>query len=395
MGTWKARFDGREVLIHATKDEARAMSSAVQKVLKIDQYHRELSGVIGEEEHGCELWTLGMASGVPLVDEAAYEVDKAALLASIGQDVTAAVVPTITAAARAVFQKHLPVVDKRLTREAKNAEDAERTARETASASVAETRVAEWAATWCNSADKVRVPDGNMAVVIQMTYDNSDSMTDYYSPHCSYGEAMLLGIVRKGARTEVTARRLLGGYAELAKLEWKWKSQTYSGGHGNFLTSTTAAGVAEGVTTYGGDKNPSCVWEISFERYRCDFLPFRGYPGTGRATAAKLPTERPTGGGNGSSSEEERILEANMARLTDGGGPVAAAKQTAGTAKPTVAQKTVTENDEKNGIEVRFPARPADSVLTALKSAGWRWSRFAACWYNRRSEANRAFAESL
>lgn len=55
----------------------------------------------------------------------------------------------------------------------------------------------------------------------------------------------------------------------------------------------------------------------------------------------------------------------------------------------------VTENAEKNGVEIRFPAIPPEEVRTALKANGWRWSRFAKCWYSRASDEARAFAREI
>jgi hypothetical protein len=63
-------------------------------------------------------------------------------------------------------------------------------------------------------------------------------------------------------------------------------------------------------------------------------------------------------------------------------------------ARVSVSGVTVTENDEKDGIEVRFPAKPAPEVLERLKANGWRWSRFSS-WYTRRTDAARKFAEAL
>ena len=60
-----------------------------------------------------------------------------------------------------------------------------------------------------------------------------------------------------------------------------------------------------------------------------------------------------------------------------------------------VAGATVTRNEAKNGIEIRFPSRPGDDVLTSLKANGWRWSRFAGCWYNRASEEAQEFADRI
>ena len=56
---------------------------------------------------------------------------------------------------------------------------------------------------------------------------------------------------------------------------------------------------------------------------------------------------------------------------------------------------TVSENPGKNGIEIRFAVKPPAATLDALKGAGWRWSRFSACWYNRASADAREFAERI
>ena len=56
---------------------------------------------------------------------------------------------------------------------------------------------------------------------------------------------------------------------------------------------------------------------------------------------------------------------------------------------------TVTVNEDRNGIEIRFPKKPVQSGLDNLKANGWRWSRFGGCWYNRRNDQNMSFAESV
>ena len=58
-------------------------------------------------------------------------------------------------------------------------------------------------------------------------------------------------------------------------------------------------------------------------------------------------------------------------------------------------EKTVTHNEEKNGIEITFPGRPNQEVLTLLKSNGWKWSHYNRVWYNRFSEVNLTFANKL
>ena len=85
---------------------------------------------------------------------------------------------------------------------------------------------------------------------------------------------------------------------------------------------------------------------------------------------------------DGASASMERVTFAERATPED-----------RGTVFGTAA--TVSENRERNGIEIRFPSRPGDGVLARLKANGWRWSRFSGCWYNRDSEEARAFAEEI
>ncbi|MCE5309690.1 MAG: methyltransferase [Acidobacteriales bacterium] len=66
------------------------------------------------------------------------------------------------------------------------------------------------------------------------------------------------------------------------------------------------------------------------------------------------------------------------------------------TAAPVaVAGATLTENNEKDGLELRFPSKPDVLVLGSLKANGWRWSRFSSCWYHKRTDQARRFAELL
>lgn len=60
-----------------------------------------------------------------------------------------------------------------------------------------------------------------------------------------------------------------------------------------------------------------------------------------------------------------------------------------------LAAPTMTLNAEKSGVEIRFPSKPAAETLTALKSNGWRWSRFGGLWWRKDSPEARAFAEKL
>jgi hypothetical protein len=52
-------------------------------------------------------------------------------------------------------------------------------------------------------------------------------------------------------------------------------------------------------------------------------------------------------------------------------------------------------NEELNGVELYFAAKPMQETLTVLKSNGFRWSGFKKCWYSKQSEKTMQLANSL
>lgn len=189
----------------------------------------------------------------------------------------------------------------------------------------------------------VTVSDEKMAIVLVMTYDDSDMMTDYYAPHCSLGEALLLAAVPKSARTEIIARQAIAKYPELAGLEWKWHTENYSMGHGNYLMSTPQG--TRPKSAYDGRKEVAWSWEVQFSGSG-DVLAYKNYPGET-------------------------------------------------TSQTVTATGKVTLNPDKNGVEVRFPNKPAPEVISSLKSHGFRWSPTGKLWYAKQTAERIAFAQSL
>ena len=56
----------------------------------------------------------------------------------------------------------------------------------------------------------------------------------------------------------------------------------------------------------------------------------------------------------------------------------------------------VTENKEKNGIEIRFPSMPSEAIRNYMKANGWRWTRYnGGLWYNRATDENRKVAAEV
>jgi len=52
----------------------------------------------------------------------------------------------------------------------------------------------------------------------------------------------------------------------------------------------------------------------------------------------------------------------------------------------------VSKNDEKCGIEIRFPEKPSADVINSLKDKGFRWSPFNSVWWKKFNDADYAWA---
>ena len=52
-------------------------------------------------------------------------------------------------------------------------------------------------------------------------------------------------------------------------------------------------------------------------------------------------------------------------------------------------------NQACNGLELYFPTKPSENVLTQMKAAGWRYHRIKKCWYAKQTDSNRKLADAI
>jgi hypothetical protein len=178
---------------------------------------------------------------------------------------------------------------------------------------------------------------GNMVVEIGACTDCSDIMTDYFDRHHPLTGNYALALVHKGAQTEAVARSVVNQIPELASLTWEWHQEAYSGGNGYYLQS----GVVGRVPYRGEEK--AFWYEISMNKWL-----------DGKEVVKSRLFLSPTTAAPGS------------AVVGEGGNGV-----------------KISRNEEHNGIEIRFPAKPAPSVIDHLKAGGFRWSRPQSLWYTK------------
>lgn len=203
-----------------------------------------------------------------------------------------------------------------------------------------------------------RMPAGTVSVIIaQYEINDCDSMTDYFATKTGRSVILAFSSHKRDLFSEMRkAAALLPETAHLATAGPEAEHrEKYSMGSGYYLKT-------------GGSY--STGWNVSKTRLNRNVEEIAGQPdGWAPHFTAKQATVK-----------ESLTVD-----------PVAEAAAIAGfEGKPAVRF-----NAEKNGIELSFPSKPAEAVLSMLKRHGWRWSRFSSCWYQRASaEALNAAAQA-
>jgi len=147
------------------------------------------------------------------------------------------------------------------------------------------------------SGAEITIEPGQMAVVAKLNYDNSDSMTDYFDRHCGIGPGFVLAVGKSGRETEARARAAVALYPELAGVQFAWKTEKWSMGHGNYLEAESGfvkltPEMAGNRSIYRGGEVPAARWEITFRKAHsaAETLPaFKGYP-NGQPSAPSVPS---------------------------------------------------------------------------------------------------------
>src|ERR1035437_6309973 len=320
-----------------------------------DNTYVDLIGVIGQSERRCVLTTMGTAGNREDVTAV-----KEAIGAQFAWTITAQNVNEITKAladALVILEQNRPVHDNRTTPAEDTARNEERARMAAEQKAKGDRSAAAFVAHYGNG-EKVTSQPGQMVIVAQVCFDNSDSMSDYFDRQASLSQSFALLVVSKQAETERLARRGVSVSSLLAGIEFYWHTEKYSMGPGNYLESkggfelpADLQGLREGYRI-GGVTHAH--WEITFQHVYREPFTLDAIAGYGQIQLC------PQG------STPEPVLDV-----------------------------TISENEEKDGIEISFPSKPSTNVLESLKANGWRWSRFSSCWYTKRSDKARQFAEAL
>ncbi len=330
------------------KREAERVAKAVDRLLSINSYRRELRGIYGKTEDETTYFVIG--EKYPVENPELYKADLNEFLASLPPVITD--IQDVIRKAEFLFKKHIPTVNKRETEEQAKArqekEDKIHEEWEQKRNTDHDDFISEW-----GKPEKVTIPNGMMAVILEITFDDSHPQSDYFAPHRQIGSDLCLGLAHKGPKTERIARSILAKYSELNKYKFTWHVENYSMGHGNYLISEHT-GIKMKRGAYDGRQEVETRFEIRFDTYAKEMHPYKNY-----SPSDALQDSNDTG-------HAFQSMDVTM-RL----------------------------NDEKEGVELKFTEKPSEEIIASLRIAGFRWSRPKRLWYAKQNERTIAFAKKL
>lgn len=189
------------------------------------------------------------------------------------------------------------------------------------------------------------IPAGKRGVIMQICFDNSDAMTDYFDRHHSL-ETYLLAIISDGREDERGLRNVIDRIPALKAIPFEWHTEKYSMGHGNYLESKTCPETRKHPYE---DYEVNCHYEIRY---------LKTY---GKDKKSLAHPEWYQGD-----------LSVSFSSASNNGEPV--------------SEMTIRKNVKMDGIEIVFPTKPERNVIDTLKGYGFRWSQRQGLWYRRYSE---------
>lgn len=389
MGQWKSTAGPRQT---------KAVEKAILELSRHGQSHVELYGVIGqpETESRSTYWSPLSPTRQDAFDALEDVGEKYAW--TITRDNHHAIVEDLEAAKAALAP--LPVSDNRHTpeeeaeRKQRAAErDAEHHARQNKSEEIAE------------EIARRRPPWADAAIIAEMEIDDCDSMTDYFATKTD--RKVLIGW-RRGKREDFRQlRRAAAQFCETAHLgpgKERIELRAYDAKDNRFLP-WSMLGQGDEAPHFDNEQDADAWIEAhpapdgyAIEK-NVESIEHRENWSMGAGNYLKAARRYGTGWtvrSHDAAATYWITADLEIALPAEPANAPKSATRKGSRAKPTpVAEATVTENDEKDGIEIRFPDRPPQETLDALKANGWRWSRFGKCWYARRTPEARTFAENI
>jgi len=367
LRTYPVRINEKTVNVKAKKDEVKAFWRMVSPLADIRRHTVEWSGVIGETERRAGYF-VPLSEPATLADEAGFEAEKEAFINALPDPITRDDFRAIERQVTDIYNRHVPTVDKRKTKDEQAAENRK-------VAALRETREAE------QSARQQKLNEQRQELYRQY-------------PHLKAGNSGDYAIAAKNIRTELA--RAFPGHT------FSVRSSTFSMGD-SIRVAWTDGPTYDEVTAIA-----SKYQRGNFDGMTDMYEEHRDDPWTKAFGGSKyVQTTRNLSDGAFDTAKKE--LEA---RTSDPGAlkdPDIRAhahsksyytppEKTGGNGKAKGEKYESAEiliNEEKGGIEVYFDDKPSEGILDILRENKFRYHRKRKFWYAKQAPQTWAAAQDL
>jgi len=379
LRTHTYHVNGKEINIKAKKDVAKKMMQRITSLTDIRRHRRELTGIKGGDAERSSTYYMPLSPPGTLADETGFERELAHFMAkNLPDPITESDWPEIQARIDDIFNRHVPVDDKRQTpdqqkEQARQSNDAatrrkaeraekqrkffeqqqgviqqyphlQRHDRSKSDYAVAATNIrTELKKTWPGQEFSVRSKSFSMGDAIDIrwtdgpTRDQVEKLTNKYQ------------------------RGHFDGMQDMYVDDY-WDVWTNTFGGSKYVTaerSLSAAAMKQAAAEAG---RPEAVEEDANGAYRL---------ATDRETEKQIRTI----------AEEKSYYQTPEQASEDNNDPQ--------------GEVQVLENPEKNGIEIWFSEKPSPGIRAILKANGFRFHRKRAFWYAKQNTKTWAVAKDI
>jgi hypothetical protein len=364
---WSVKLAGNTYQVKALKSNVLNFVSTARSVQSVAQRVKEISNYDGKE-HTSIMYTLFGPSGTPIANPDKYAADRDAWIASLPVPplvIDQALIDSLTASAQVILDEHTPVKDSRETDEQRAERKIEQEKQYAENAKLQAEREA-------NDPDRNKERNINtISTKVKAQLLKEFPGTDWSVTVSKYsgGRSMTVALMAAPfsvfqSKTDIQGNVRPFDYAQLNQYQLRQDERIYSdeylyvcNGTPLTLEGWTMLKRADEIANADNWNHSDSQTDYYDVNYGCDLHIGKWDKAFQVREAAAQSTDSPT------TTSADGI--------------------------------TVRRNIAQDGVEVAFPAKPAQSVIDTLKSHGFRWSFKNHVWYKRYSESVLAFAQSL
>ena len=376
---YKIKIKGQSYNVSGKKSEVQNLAGRIRDAVELNHSFKELTGVIGISERSSTMITLFGTEDFKIIDTESYNQEVTELLAMV-EGAKPADFQAIIIKAKTIYAKHIPVIDKRRTPEQEKQRLDEYKANQEEQEKQANIKADK------DNAEKERllqeypyliIQDGKISDRVLAAKNIRIELARIFPGHKfsvvskSFSMGNDINVAWDDGPTDEEVEKIISKYEEGS---FNGMEDIYEYNHSVFCD------------TFGGAKYVSGNRHVSPEKYH-EIGVKMGYPDF---------KFEPRVGFSGVDHDTERMIIQEIGKTSYYTTPTKSVSNPDKLASTDNQDKpTMQLNEERNGVEIKFPGKPRQTIIETLKANGFRWSRFQGLWWAKQNEKTLQIAEGL